>query len=331
MVGDPDFQVTEIRELHRAGPRDLSFFTHSKYRSAFEQTKAGAVLVPEKQDVSGPHQLICSDPYLAMATIAQTLYPQPQFAPGVHPTAFVDETASVDPTAHVGPNAVIMAQATIGPNVVIEAQSFVGELCEIGSNTRLYPGVRLLNKTKVGDRVILHSGSVIGSDGFGFVPDNDGTRHKIPQVGIVEVGDDCEIGANTTIDRATLGVTKIGAGTKLDNLVQVAHNVVLGEHCVMASQSGIAGSSTVGNKVIMGAQSGVSGHVSVCDGSILAGRAGVISDISKPGVYAGFPSMDHRQWLKYKAQRKKADTLRRTVNRHDQFIANLKTDEREEQ
>ncbi len=329
MVGDPDFQISEIRELHRAGPRDLSFFTNAKYRSAFEQTKAGAVLVPEKQDGSGPHQLICSDPYLAMAQIAQFLYPQPSYPAGIHPSAFVDTSAQVDPSVHVGPNAVIMAGARIGPNAVIEAQSFIGEHCEVAKDTRLHPGVRLLNRTKVGARVILHSGCVIGSDGFGFAPDQQGTRHKIPQVGVVEIEDDCEIGANTTIDRATLGVTKIGAGTKLDNLVQIAHNVTMGEHCVMASQSGIAGSSTLGNKVIMGAQSGVSGHVSVCDGTVLAGRAGAISSISSPGVYAGFPTMEHRQWLKYKAQRKRIDGLRRTVHRHDQIIANIKTDERE--
>jgi len=288
------------------------------------------VLVASPEKDARPHQLVCSDPYLAMAKISQAFYPAPIFEAGIHETAFVSETANVDPTAYVGPNAVVMHGATVGPGSVIQAQVYVGNGCTVGSDVRIYPGVRILNRTTLGDRVTLHSGAVIGSDGFGFAPDESGTRHKVPQVGTVHIEDDCEIGANSTIDRATLGVTRIGAGTKLDNLVQIAHNVELGQHCIMASQSGIAGSTKLGNKVIMGAQSGVTGHVSVCDNTMLAGRSGVISDITKPGIYSGFPSMEHRTWLKYKAQRSKMSELRRTVKRHDQFIANIKTNERED-
>ena len=189
-MGDPDFQVTGIRELHRAGPGDLSFFTNVKYRQQFETTQAGAILVSEADDSSQANQLVCEDPYLALAKISQKLYPQPKFEEGVHPSAFVDPTATVDPSAHIGPNAVVMRGATIGPKAIIQAQVYVGEQCMVGAKSRLYPGARLLNGTRIGERVILHSGSVIGSDGFGFAPDDQGARHKIPQVGHVEIESD---------------------------------------------------------------------------------------------------------------------------------------------
>ena len=325
VVGDPDFAITGIRELHRAGPTDLSFFTNQRYRQAFLESKAGAVLVAQECPDAPLNQIVCKDPYLAMAQIASKLFPEPTFPAGIHASACVDDTAIIHPSVHIGPNAVIMPGARIGDNSVIHAQGFVGNDCSIGTDCRIGPGVKILDRSQIGNRVIIHAGAIIGSDGFGFAPDQTGARHKIPQVGHVEIEDDCEIGANTTIDRATLGRTRIGAGTKLDNLVQIAHNVSLGNHCVMASQSGIAGSSSLGDRVIMGAQSGVSGHVSICDDTVLAARAGVISDITEPGVYAGFPTMAHRDWLKYKAQRRKLVDMRRTLAKHDRAIAQIKT------
>ena len=325
-----EIPISKLKEFGNSiepAQQELSFLTQSKYRDAFRATKAGAVLVSEAPESSHTNLLICENPYLALAQIAQALYPKPVFEAGVHPTAFIHATAQVDPTVHVGANAVVDADAVLGAGSVIEALCYVGRECVIGANVHIHPGSRVLNKTRIGDRTILHAGCVIGSDGFGFAPDAQGTRHKVPQVGIVEIGADCEIGANTTIDRATLGVTKVGSGTKLDNLVQIAHNVELGDNCVMASQSGIAGSSRLGDQVVMGAQSGLSGHVAVCDNTILAARAGVISDIKKPGVFAGFPSMPHKDWLRYKAQRKRLADLRRTVARHDKLIADLAMEE----
>jgi len=320
VVGDPDFNVAGLRELHMAEPGDLSFLTNTRYKEAYLKTEAGAVLVAEAIPDARQHLLVCDDPYLAIAKIAKSLYPQPSFTAGIHPTAFVDPTAIVPGSVYIGPNAVIMEHAEIGDAAIIEAQSYIGPHCSVGTGTRLHPGVKVLAGSKVGSNVVLHSGVVVGSDGFGFAPDAAGVRHKIPQVGHVEIGDHCEIGANTTIDRATLGITKVGEGTKLDNLVQIAHNVILGEHCVMASQSGIAGSTTVGNHVIMGAQVGVAGHVKICDQTMLAARAGVISSINEPGTYAGAPAMPHRAWLKFKALRSKIPEMRRTLRLHEKLI-----------
>lgn len=330
VVGDPSFEVSELRELHLAGPNDLSFLTNTRYKNAFLQTKAGAVLLGEAIPDACPNQIVCEDPYLAVAQIATSLYPQPTYSPGVHPSAYVAPSADVADSAYIGPNAVVMDKAVVGESAVIEAQAYLGPSSQLGAFSRLHPGVKILAGAKVGKHVILHSGAVIGSDGFGFAPDTDGVRHKIPQVGTVVIGDHCEIGANTTVDRATLGATTIGAGTKIDNLVQIAHNVTLGEHCVMASQSGIAGSTTVGKHVIMGAQVGVTGHVSICDKTTLAARAGVISSIKKPAVYAGTPSMPHRAWLKFKAHRGRIPEMRRAISKLEQMDQGLVENERKE-
>lgn len=328
VVGDPGFEVSGLRELHLAGPNDLSFLTNARYRDAFMQTKAGAVLLGEAIPDACPNQIVCKEPYLAIAQIAASLYPQPNYPAGIHPSAYVDPSAEVADSAYIGPNAVVMEQAVVQESAIIEAQAYVGPSARIGAFSRLHPGVRILAGAHIGQHVILHSGAVIGSDGFGFAPDAEGVRHKIPQVGTVIIGDHCEIGANTTIDRATLGATTIGAGTKIDNLVQIAHNVTLGEHCVMASQTGIAGSTTVGKHVIMGAQVGVTGHVSICDKTTLAARAGVISSITKPAVYAGTPSMPHRAWLKFKAHRGRIPEMRRSILKLEQVVQEFADNER---
>lgn len=318
VIGDPSFEVSELKDLQSAGPHDLSFLTNARYKDAFMQSKAGAVLLGEAIPGACPNQIVCEEPYLAVAHVATLLYPQPEHPPGIHPTAFVAPTATVADSAYIGPNVVIMDNACVGESSVIEAQAYVGPNVSIGSFTRLHPGVKILAGSQIGSHVILHSGAVIGSDGFGFAPDADGVRHKIPQVGKVVIADHCEIGANTTIDRATLGKTTVGAGTKIDNLVQIAHNVTLGEHCVMASQAGIAGSTTIGNHVIMGAQTGVTGHATICDKTTLAARAGVISSISNPAVYAGTPAMPHRAWLKFKAHRGRIPEMRRAILKLEQ-------------
>lgn len=313
VIGDPGFQVKGLRELHLAGADDLSFFTNSRYQQAYANTNAGAVLLQEPVESPRQNLLVCANPYLALAQIATELTPPPHHPAGVHPSAFIAPGANVAATASIGPMAVVMEGASIGDHAVLEAQSFVGAGAKVGARSYLHPGVKILAGCTIGQRVILHAGAVIGSDGFGYASNEEGIRLKIPQVGTVWIEDDCEIGANATIDRATLGVTKIGAGTKLDNLVQIAHNVVLGEHCVMASQSGIAGSTHVGNQVVMGAQSGITGHVSICDKATLAARAGVIASIDKPATYAGIPAMPHRAWLKFKAHRDKIPKMRRDL------------------
>jgi UDP-3-O-[3-hydroxymyristoyl] glucosamine N-acyltransferase len=243
-------------------------------------------------------QIVCANPYLAMAQVAVALHPPATWAAGVEAGAHVHAEASIDPKATVRAGAVVEAGAVVGAGSVLMPGSYVGQRARLGSRVLLHPGARVLERCVLGDRVILHANSVVGSDGFGYAPDAEGHRMKIPQVGIVVLEDDVEIGACTTIDRATFGETRVGRGTKIDNLVQIAHNVVVGEDCVVVSQSGIAGSTRLGKRVIMGAQTGVVGHIEICDDVMLGARAAVAGAITDSGIYSGVPAIPHRQWLK---------------------------------
>ena len=313
VLGDPEYEIRGLADLNSAGPSDVSFLANSKYMSHFATTKAGAVLVVEEMESAHTHLIVCSDPYLAMAQLATTLHPPPTYQSGIAEGAFVHPEATVDSSATIRPLAFVDAGAVIGARTRLEGGSHVGRNAVVGDDVLLYPGAKVLDRCTIGDRSILHAGAVVGSDGFGYAPDKDGVRHKIPQVGIVEVGEDVEIGANTTIDRATFGVTKVGNGTKLDNLIQIAHNVELGEHVVAASQSGIAGSTKIGSKVVIGAQVGITGHVEVQDGVVLAGRTGVTKGIHAAGIYAGFPATSHRQWLRLVASQRSIPEMKRKI------------------
>jgi UDP-3-O-[3-hydroxymyristoyl] glucosamine N-acyltransferase len=265
---------------------------------------------------------VCADPYLAMAHIATAFHPAPAHAPGCEPGSLV--AGAVDPSATVCAGAVVEAGASVGARTVVMAGAFVGRDARVGDDCLLHPGARVLTRCLLGARVILHAGAVIGSDGFGYALDKaTGRRHKIPQVGIVEVGDDVEIGANSTVDRATFGSTRIGAGTKIDNLVQIAHNVVLGRDCVVVSQTGIAGSTVVGDRVVIGAQGGIVGHISIASDVMLGARAGVSSSIDTSGVYSGTPVMPHRQWLKVAMAQQAVPELRRRVRELESRLAAL--------
>ncbi|HET6345939.1 MAG TPA: UDP-3-O-(3-hydroxymyristoyl)glucosamine N-acyltransferase, partial [Myxococcota bacterium] len=314
--------IEDIADLASAGPSHISFLASRRYLDAFRRTRAGAVLVPEPLDGAPCPLIVCADPYLAMAHIATAFHPTPSFAPGCEPGAHV--AGVVDPTATVCVGAVVEPGASVGPRTVLMAGAFVGRDASLGEDCLLHPGARVLARCRVGARVILHTGAVIGSDGFGYALDKaTGRRHKIPQVGIVEVGDDVEIGANSTVDRATFGSTRIGAGTKIDNLVQIAHNVVLGRDCVVVSQTGIAGSTVVGDRVVIGAQGGVVGHISIASDVMLGARAGVASSIDTAGVYSGTPVMPHRQWLKVAMAQQAVPELRRRVRELESRLAAL--------
>ena len=209
---------------------------------------------------------------------------------------------------------------------MVEPGCYIGNGVKIGRHCHLHAGTKILDSCLLGDRVIIQAGAVIGSDGFGYAPDSSGVRHKIPQVGIVELEDDVEIGANTTIDRATFGVTKIGRGTKIDNLVQIAHNVTTGENCVIVSQSGIAGSSSIGDRVILGARSGIVGHLKIGDDMVFAGRAGVTAAPEKPGIYSGTPAIPHKEWLKMVVTQPKLPELRRKIIKLEKLFDEISDD-----
>jgi UDP-3-O-[3-hydroxymyristoyl] glucosamine N-acyltransferase len=276
---DPAANVSGVASLQEAQPGDITFFGNAKYLPALRRTRATAALVPRDFAEELPVVLLrVDDPSLAFAQVVAHFTPPPvTFAPGIHPTAVVAPSAEIDPSASVQPYAVIEDGVRIGAGTVVGAHTYIGHESRIGEQCHLHAHVTLRERTQLGARVIIHSGAVLGSDGFGF-SQQQGRHVKIPQVGYVQVDDDVEIGACTTIDRARFGRTWIQAGTKIDNLVQIAHNVVLGEHCLVASQTGISGSARFGRYVTMAGQVGVVGHVEVGDHVLVMAKSGISKD-----------------------------------------------------
>lgn len=299
--GDPDLDVVGVKTLEEAGPEHLSFYHNRKYLNAALRSRAGVLLVRDPAPFAGRTLLVHPEPYLALAEILELFHPPSRPQPGVHPRAVVAATASLGADVSVGPGAVIGEGVVIGARAVIGANCVIGDHCVIGSDTILHPGVVIEPHCQVGSRCILHAGVVVGSDGFGFATVG-GVHRKVPQVGRVVIEDDVELGANVCVDRATLGETRIGRGTKVDNLVQIGHNVVIGEGCLLVAQTGIAGSSKLGRGVILAGQAGVTGHVTVGDGAIVTAKAGAMEDIPPGSMVSGMPARPHRQWLAAQAR-----------------------------
>mgnify|MGYP000604456735 CR=1 FL=1 len=311
LEGDPARTVTGVAPLESAGPAEIAPVLGPRYRAAAHASRAGAFLAAEDAGALPAPVLRCAAPRRALADLLQLFYPPTPAPPGIHPTAVVAPDAVVDPTASVGALTVIEAGARVGARVRLHPLVYVGAGVEIGEDSVVYPHAVLRDGVRVGRRVVIHPGAVLGADGFGYVWDGAAHR-KIPQVGSVVIEDDVEIGANATVDRATLGQTVVGRGTKLDNLVMVAHNVVIGEHCLLAAQTGIAGSSRLGRGVVMGGQVGVADHVTIGDGAMLGAQSGVASDVAPGeklvGTYARPVVQFQRIWV---AQAQLPDLLRR--------------------
>jgi len=299
LLQGPDVEVSGIAGVDEAGPGQVTFLSNPKYARQARETKASAIIAKQPVAGAGCAFLLTPDPYLAFALAVGQFHPPVRLAAGISAQASVHPTAVLGEEVHVGPFAVVAEGAVIGDRVTLYPGAYVGKGTVVGEDTVLHPRVTLYERVRVGKRVLLHAGCVIGSDGFGFAPTPQGYR-KIPQVGTVEIGDDVEIGANTTIDRAALGVTRIGAGTKLDNLIQVGHNVEIGRDAVIAAQVGISGSVRIGNRVMIGGQSGLAGHLEVGDGVMLGAKTGVAVSLSakENRVWSGTPAMPHRTWLK---------------------------------
>jgi UDP-3-O-[3-hydroxymyristoyl] glucosamine N-acyltransferase len=295
----PDAEVSGIVGLDEAGPAEISFLSNPKYARLARETKASAIIARQPIPGAGCAFLLTPDPYLAFALAVEQFHPPVRLAAGVSALASVHPTAVLGKEVHIGPFAVVAEGAVVGDRVTLYPGAYVGVGAVVGEDTVLHPRVTLYEGVRVGRRVLLHAGCVIGSDGFGFAPTPQGYR-KIPQVGTVEIADDVEIGANTTIDRAALGVTRVGRGTKLDNLIQVGHNVEIGQDTVIAAQVGIAGSARIGDRVMIGGQSGLAGHLEVGDGVMLGAKTGVAVSLSanENRAWSGVPAMPHRTWLK---------------------------------
>lgn len=300
LVGDPALSITGINTLEDASSQDASFLANPRYLEAMKKTEAGVVCVDLKAElVPSKNYLLSDDPARTIQIIAELFVsPEPSGFAGIHPSAVIHPSASIHPSATIGPNAVIDRGVSIGANTRIGPNVSIGFLVTIGENCQIHPNCVVRERCRLGNRVILQPGAVIGSCGFGYTPDKQGRHTKLEQLGIVLIEDDVEIGANTTIDRARFKATIIRKGTKVDNLVQIAHNVEIGEHNIIAAQSGIAGSSKTGKYVMMGGQSGILGHVELEDHVLLATRAGVSKSL-KSGKYRGSPAIPitefHRQ------------------------------------
>src|SRR5438128_574709 len=290
LVGDPSLQITGAASLAEAAPGEISFFGNRKYIGLLRKTRASAVFVPPDFTESfTAAQIRVANPTRAFKQFVLKFAPKPiRFAPGIHPRAVVDPSAHLGERVSIQPYAVIDAGARIGDDTIIGAGSYVGHQTVIGSACLIYPRVTIRERSRIGSRVIIHSGAVIGADGFGFEM-VDGRQQKIQQFGMVQIDDDVEIGANTTVDRARFGRTWIQEGVKIDNLVQIAHNVVIGKNSVIAAQTGISGSTRVGERVAMAGQVGIVGHIEIADGSMIAAQSGVSKSVPG-GVWFGYPA-----------------------------------------
>jgi UDP-3-O-[3-hydroxymyristoyl] glucosamine N-acyltransferase len=298
IIGDASLVITGVAGIDQARPGDITFLASPKYTALLKTTRASAVMVPEdKADVEGPSLVVVKDPYMAFASVLRLFNPPVMPPAGVHPKAEVHKGAVLGKGVSIQPFAFVDEGARVGDRVVIFPGVYVGKGVGIGDDTVIYSNVSVREGSVIGKRVIIHCNSVIGSDGFGYA--KEGARyHKIPQVGIVRIGDDVEIGACVTIDRATVGETSVGRGTKIDNLVQIAHNVKVGEDTVLVAQVGISGSTTIGSRVTLAGQVGVAGHIEVADDCIVGAKAGVSKDIKKKGAFTGYPALPHNLWLR---------------------------------
>ncbi len=323
VVGDPELKISGIASLEDAGPGDISFVAEEKHLPSAQSSKAGALLVG--QDVKGVDKPLIrtANPRMAFAILLSEFAPLLHVELGIHPSAVVGEGAHVGEGTSVGANVVIAPDAQIGSDVVIYPGVYVGEGTTIGSGSIIYPNVVLREFVTVGKNVIIQPGAVIGGDGFGFVTVS-GKQQKVPQIGTVVIEDDVEIGANVTIDRATCGKTVIGRGTKLDNLVQVGHNVVIGEDCLIVALTGVAGSSTIGNRVTLAGQSGVAGHLKVGDNTVVAARSLVISDLPGGQFVSGYPARPHKEAMRAIASQRKIPELIKRVKQLETELEELK-------
>ncbi|OQW97685.1 MAG: hypothetical protein BWK77_01105 [Verrucomicrobia bacterium A1] len=291
--GDGTPGVTGVAGIRDAGPGEVAFVANLRYAGDVATTRASAVIVAAAWDRPSPAALIrVGNPDAAFA-LAATLFAPPPIPdpPGVHPTAVVAPDAVLGEGVSLGPYVVVEPRAKIGARSVLKAHVYVGHEVEVGEDCRFYPNVSIRERCRIGARVILHNGCVVGSDGFGYTVDEKGVRTKILQLGIVVIGDDAELGANVAVDRARFGKTVIGRGVKIDNLVQIAHNVTIGDHAVIVAQVGIAGSSTIGPRAVLAGQVGVSGHLEIGEGAIIGAQSGISKDVAPGTMMFGSPAM----------------------------------------
>jgi UDP-3-O-[3-hydroxymyristoyl] glucosamine N-acyltransferase len=312
IIGDPHVVIKGLRGIDNAEAQDLTFFANPKYKNRLVSTRASAILVAPGTECPGKNLIIVDDPYTSFGRLMHLFYAENQPQTGISEKAWIAADAAVSPQAVIYPHVYIGSRAKVEKDAILYPGVFIGPDAHIGEGTILYPNVVIYRRCLIGKRVILHAGVIVGADGFGYsLPGQENT--KIPQIGIVQIDDDVEIGANTTIDRGTLDKTWIQKGVKIDNLVQIAHNVILGEKAIIVSQVGISGSTQIGRSVIIGGQAGLVGHIKIGDGAMIAAKTGVHEDVPPGQIVSGYPQMPHREWLRMAATMPKLPEMRKTL------------------
>jgi len=314
LIGDADVRIHQVATLESAGPTDITFLTQSRFLPQLGQTRAGAVILgPETRDASGLPRIISANPYAYFAGVSALLNPPAAVEPGIHESAVVDKSARVAASASIGACAVIGRHAEIADHAIVGPGCFIGEAASIGTGSRLHANVTVYHDCRIGARCIVHSGAVIGSDGFGIAKE-DAVWTKIPQIGRALIGDDVEIGANTTIDRGALDDTIVEDGVKLDNQIQIAHNVRIGAHTAIAACVGIAGSAKIGRNCALGGASMIYGHITLADNVNVSAGTLIMKSLEKPGTYTGvYPFSSHQRWLRNAAHLRQLDDLAKRV------------------
>lgn len=323
--GDGAVEVSAVGTLEEAGSGQITFLSNPKYRKFLQQTKASALLIKaEDLEFCPVAALVVKDPYVAFAKVAQLLDTTPAAASGIHPTAIVDSTAQIDATAQLGPYVVVGKDAVIAAGVQIGAGSFIGEGAVIGAHCKIWPKVTIYHRVRLGERCIVHSGVVLGADGFGFANER-GQWLKIPQVGTVVIGADCEIGANTTIDRGAIGDTCIGKNVILDNQIQIAHNVQIGDHSCIAGCTVVAGSTKIGRYCVIGGAVAINGHIDICDAVQITGMSMITKSITEKGIYSsGMPATTNLEWRKTNARYRQLEQIYQRLRDVEQELAQLR-------
>jgi UDP-3-O-[3-hydroxymyristoyl] glucosamine N-acyltransferase len=311
----PDTEITAVAGIEQARPGQLTFVSNPKYNAAAKTTKASAVIVAEDFPAISTGMLRSNNPYLAWAKAIELFYHLPSYPPGIHPTAVVHPKAKLGKNAHLGPYVVIDEDVVIGDNAVLLAHAVIYRGVTIGNNFFAHAHAVVREFCHLADNVVLQNGAVVGTDGFGFAKDDEAHWHKIIQSGNVVIESEVEIQANTCIDRASIGETRIGRGTKIDNLVQVGHSCTVGHDTLLISQVGLAGTTDVGNNVILAGQVGVSGHVKIGDGAIAIAQSGIPHDVPAGAMVSGAPAIDHRLWLKCCAAYAKLPEIAKAVRK----------------
>lgn len=325
LLGDTAVEVTGIAPIEDAKPGDLTFLANPKYGTFLNTTSASAVIVGLHDDITKCKISLIKhkNPYLAFARVLELFFGmQHEFPPGIHPTAILGKDAMLENGIHIGPHVVVEDRTKIGQNSTILAGCFIGADSEIGEKSLIYPNVIIRENVRIGKKAIIHSGAVIGSDGFGFARDGN-KHHKIPQVGGVVIEDDVEIGANVTIDRATLGVTRIGKGSKIDNLVQIAHNVSIGENCVIAAQVGISGSTYIGDESVIAGQVGITGHIKLGKRVIVGAQSGVTKDVPEGTTVFGYPAREIHKTKRIEAHLSRLDLYVKRLKEVEQSLKKI--------